>query len=327
MHDYTRYGLQDNPFRKRELDPLNNPADESELAEIDGFSTHKPQVDAILEAAVKEKGPAFFLVAGNSGTGRSSVANWILARYCDLRGIERNRLIVPRRKVSNRDDFDTFLNWFAFLHNSIGDKEEIDLGKKLGDALEAVANTVQRVTMVPKFSDLAKRLSTTLTAQKSANGTAMPAAFGICLEKIEEYRIIRTAIDIFEDVPTVGVFTTFDLANVGKEAVDLFRQGSGRTRHVVELGSLSAPEVVTIIGKRWSDASKYPDKPPFDPNAIEQVLGHPPRTPGRILVIMARLIDFKLGEHLGSYPDNVNLFITAAQLRQHILNIETDYGE
>ena len=327
--DYTRYGLKANPYRTGELDPLSNPSDENRLAEVDGLQKHKQTVEDALQMAVASGQPAFFLVAGSSGTGRSTVANWILSRYADFRGLPRPRLLVPKYEVDSRDDFNTLLNWFAFLGNRICDEDDIDLGENLTDSLDKLADTVKRETMVPAFSRIARRVSIALEAQKNATVANHPAAFAVCLEKVEEYSIIRAVLNVFKDVKTVGVFTTFDLENVGKEVVELFGKTGGPARHVIQLNALTAREIATVLCKRWRDASQLPGDLPFDTATIEQTLGKSPCSLGRVLRLMSRLIDIKLAaEPLSpsTWPNNPNLRLTADQIEQFIPILEGNYG-
>ena len=328
MPDYSRYGLKDNPYRTGELDPLGNPLDEKRLAEVDGFVAHKQRVDGVLQTAVANRKPAFFLVAGSSGTGRSTVANWILSRYANHLGLPRERLLVPKRKVDSRDDFDVLRNWFAFLDNRIDDEDDIDLGKKVDETLAVLPGAVQRETMVPAFARVARRVAIALQTQKDPTGNACPAAYAVCLEKVEEYRIIRAALDVFEEVPTVGVFTTFGLEHVGEEMLALFRLPSSTSRHVIQLGLLSAAEVGLVLDRRWREASLNPNDPPFDPATLEQTLGTPPRSLGRVLRLMSRLIDVKLAEPSSplAWPNNPDLRLTVAQIQQLLPILEPDYG-
>jgi hypothetical protein len=182
--------------------------------------------------------------------------------------------------------------------------------------------------MVPTLAKVARRVGIALQTQKDPVGNARPAAYAVCLEKVEEYRIIRSALDIFEDVPTVGVFTTFGLENVGKDVVDLFRQAGGVLRHVIQLGPLTATEVGSVLDKRWREASLHPIEPPFDTITLEQTLGQPPRSLGRVLVLMSRLIDIKLAEQGPQldWPHNPNLRLTAAQIQQLLPILEPTYG-
>lgn len=319
MVNYARYGLEQNPYISKELDPLTCPADEKRLLDVDGFSTHKADVDDILKEAVQKRVPAFFLLAGNSGTGRSSVANWILARYCYHRRIPQSRLFIPRRKTLDYDYYHTLLNWFCFLKNIIEACEDIDLGKKLNESLATLASTAKIETMVPTFAGLAHRISTSLDAQKGPGNTGQPAAFAICLEQVKDYQLIRAVIDVFEEIPTVAVFTTYDLENAGKEVTELFRQAKkGPIRKIIKLGPVTAPEVGVVVGKRWSEASKYSNQPPFDISAVGQVLGQLPL--GRVLVLMSGLIDLKLAAYSddSAWPDDQRLLLTSEQIHEFV---------
>lgn len=328
MPDYTRYGLTVNPYRTRELDPLCNPHDEARLAEVDGLSTHKQVIEEALQAAIAARRAAFFLVAGGSGTGRSTVANWIISRYARYLGLAPERMLVPNRSVVSNDDFDTLLNWFAFLDNRIDDVDDISLGPIVDETLARLVDVARRETMVPTFAKTARLVNKALRSQKDSNGKTRPAAYAVCLEGVNVYSIVRAVLDVFEEVPTVAVFTTFGLENVGKDVVGLFRQTKGDFRQVVQLGPLTATEVALVLEKRWRESSQHPDEPPFDRDALVQTLGRSPRPLGRILVLMSRLIDIKLAEYDGqcAWPQNTGLKLTPQQIEQHLVVLEADYG-
>src|SRR5829696_7221174 len=94
----ARYKLNKNPFRfDRALNPLEYQEDEQLLVHVDGFGGID-DIDEYLQTAINAKRAAFFMITGKSGTGRSTFANYVLARYCSLTGIPTNKLIVPDRE-------------------------------------------------------------------------------------------------------------------------------------------------------------------------------------------------------------------------------------
>src|SRR5262245_2529987 len=117
MPKLDRYGLENNPYRVK-LDPLSTDNHGTWVARVDGFAKLK-SIEDDLEKAVNQKQSRFFLVTGRSGTGRTCVANYILARYRDLRGIPPERFLVPPRNVNTHDEFITFKSWLIFLRTAI----------------------------------------------------------------------------------------------------------------------------------------------------------------------------------------------------------------
>lgn len=326
MSDFNRYGLPANPYRKEPLDSLADPVNaERLLIEVDGCSNLKNRVDSHLQTRIQNSKPAFFLVAGTNGTGRTSVANYILARYCHLTNVKPDQFIVPKREVKNCDEFDTFRNWFAFLRGGIRGKQGKSLSHGLDKFLEKLPTDADRGTMVPLFADLAREVSEALAKQEFPLGQKAPAAFGLCLEDVPKYDIVRAALDIFEEVPTIGIFTTLDYENAGKDVADLFRQKAGAAHQVVELSLLSPDDIDVVVNSRWKACTQVP--PPFDSGEVGQALGQKPRSLAKVCVLMTALLELKLNEYPdGCWPHNANLRITAKQIANHVPLLESAYA-
>ena len=76
LQGWDRYNLKDNPYDKDPLDPFQRPGDERLYVRVDSFA-ELDKIDEILEASVGEGKPSHFLIAGDDGTGRTSVANYM----------------------------------------------------------------------------------------------------------------------------------------------------------------------------------------------------------------------------------------------------------
>jgi tRNA A37 threonylcarbamoyladenosine biosynthesis protein TsaE len=91
---YARYGLRDNPFYY-ELNPLERAEDARLYARVAGFQRIMDSIDQRLAERVLRKRPAFLLLSGGSGSGRTALARYALAKYRELRAIESCRFMVP----------------------------------------------------------------------------------------------------------------------------------------------------------------------------------------------------------------------------------------
>ena len=98
-----RYGLLPNPYlRRRNLD--------ASLCVLAGLQSIQDLKGYIAEAAAESE-PAFAMVSGGSGSGRTSVCNHLLATYRDACRLAPEKFVVPRIGVAGDDDFDVLANW------------------------------------------------------------------------------------------------------------------------------------------------------------------------------------------------------------------------
>lgn len=317
MRDYSIYGLQGNPYRIGMVDPLLNPKYVPQIVEVDGFCSLKQVVSYLQKKVVDENKPAFFVVTGKNGTGRTSLANYILVRYCEYRGIDRAKLIVPPRIVENHDDLDIFRTWFAYLYNGI-DEKNLKLNKDFSEMLMNEPGKIDRSVMKPRFNLLAKKVNNVLSNAENCAG------FGICLENVPNVAIIRSALAVFENVQTVGIFTILDYESTGKDVADMFRRNEAHHQDVldqvfVELSPLSAPDISTLVLACWNGTQPSP----FDPAETGRILGKKPRPMAYVLRVLEKTLDTKL-IHVQSglsWPHDENLRITIEQLEDTIDNL------
>ena len=109
-HVVQTYGLNDFPFTVRDLNPLENDADLSEICWIDGWRDAQT-LDAFLAARSQAKQPALVVVAGGSGTGRTSLVNWLLHTWARHQGVQPAQLVVGRRRATDLHADDQLWKW------------------------------------------------------------------------------------------------------------------------------------------------------------------------------------------------------------------------
>jgi len=303
-----RYNLTENPYANRELNPLKRQEDLERIARVDSFSLLE-QVDVYLDARVQAGEPAFLVVNGRNGSGRSSVANYILARYRQLRGIDPQHFVVPNSGPLHDDPFGIYKNWALYLYDVL-DEQNLELDDAVEQELITLPTAVDRETLPPRFMTLMRRVSRTL-------GAAMPpAGFGICLEDVTSLPIITTGKTIFQRAQTVCVFTTLSyesimratgnaLAGGGRELPGFHllgsREGSagsvpaggGRELpgELIDLNPLKGKDVEAVIRIRWNGTLPHP----FDANGTGIEDAFPVARPiGQVLHAAATLLDDKV---------------------------------
>jgi hypothetical protein len=280
-----RYGLLANPYARRELNPLTNEGHEKLLIRVDGFN-QLDDIDTYLARAAKESNTCFFLVTGESGAGRTSAANYILARYRHHRGIPPERFIVPSRKTEDYDWVAVFRRWMLSLSTEIYLKR-VSLPPQLAADFKELAARLDKDTLEPICHDLLVRIADELAQDPRR------AAFGLCFENVREYRMISSAYEIFEGVPSICVFTTLDNAERRTDVIDPFRKKAAGSRRLVELSGLRGDDVEKVVEAHWAQAAAAVP-PPFAPGAVRAIFNDKDRPIGRILVLFEGVLEAKL---------------------------------
>lgn len=304
----ARYGFSENPFSPAAaLNPLSAAGDLERFVKTDGF-TVLDDLDQHLAGAALHQGPLFFLVSGRDKSGRSSVANYLMARYCHYNSILPANFIVPGRRVDSHDKFAIFKKWLTGLLIDLKKLKSFpeDLKK---DFLEGLGSA-DLITMGPVFHDLVARSSELLARMDPE----LPFGFACCLEKVPTFEIISAAMEIFEDVKTMCIFTVGDYDNLQKDVIWPFRQSPNiAAQCFVELSQLSGNDVSVLVHERWSHVSQKPN--PFDLAGIASAF-RKPRTIAQVLFLVAELLRFKIEQHhVGpEWPDDEVLAFSAADL-------------
>lgn len=313
-----RYGFTENPYLRGELNPLSSATDGELLVRVDGFSK-LDELDLALKNAVDQRHPLFFLVSGKSGSGRSSAANYIMARYCYHRGIDRSRFIIPNRQAAGYDKLAIFKKWFTFLRTAINVKR-ITLPQDLKDDFDSYMKNADPDTMEGSFQDLALRISAELGDLPTPPG---PAGFGCCLEDVKTYDIINSALQIFDTVNTICVFTVGDYEEGKTEVIGPFLQkAKSFSGKAIELSLIQGADVLTVVEERWKKVCAHPS--PFDAQGIEQAFSDKPRPVAQVLSLMGKAIDMKLVQFPNGppYPEAEELRFSAIQIAESVKFIE-----
>jgi hypothetical protein len=287
--NYARYGLQANPFDYT-LDPLKTPADFGRFARIAGFQRLLDSVDAQLEACVAAGKPAFLLLCGGSGSGRSAVARYALAKYRTLRGLPPERFILPDVKP-NHSVNDVFGNWMIEL-GSLVKFAKVEIGESLAKEISAPAiGEVKEHVLIATCTDLTSRVSMAM------KDTLPSAGFGVLLKGIQTLDLFWNAIKVFKRAQTVVVLTALNsLADELKGDDAEFR---------FQLPPLSGADVPAVINKRWSDFAQT--ECPFEETGLSSafVESQPIEKVLQLIgqVLDSRLIAFPQGEPWPQAPE------------------------
>jgi hypothetical protein len=312
-----RYSLTSNPYWALELDATKRPEDASLLTAVDGFR-RIAELDDRIAIAVEQKQPCFFLFVGRTGAGRSSVANHLLARYREARGVEPDRFAVGVADELDHSTLSLLENLMIDLVTEL-DGKTLDIDEKLKDAaLSALPQNTEPGKAAALLKLHARRLSV------AVSNLVPPSAFGIRVEDAPDFAAIKHVLDVFAKAETMVVFTVQDYKRGQQEVLLPFREHVGvdvAREAIVPLSDIAGADVSTLVLHRWKAALEDPEcDPPFDHDAIEHALGDPPRSVARVMRVMGKVLDAHAQE-IGAgdpWPQDKSLAFTRDLLRQKV---------
>lgn len=303
----ARYGVQVNPFRTDELNPLLHGSVPDLLARVDGFR----MVDVIgarVRTTAERRRPVFLMVAGGSGSGRTSVANHVLACYAHHRGLCPGRLIVPSTRIPYQKPEPVFKKWVGFLRNQVRSLR-VDIPD---DLARDIASLSQRSPDTPDFQDVVRRMSDLLHNNQ--------AAFAMVLEDVESYEVVAAALEIFDAVPTICIFTALNYQTGRARVIRPFDVASRNSDNqwLIELSKLGGAEARQLVAHRWESVSQA--TAPLDLQGVQEVFSDKARATVKVLSFVGVVLEQKLADkgEGDEWPAAQDLFISADELRQRM---------
>lgn len=310
-----RYSLPAHPYDwERELDPLARKGDENLLVRVASYK-QLDDIGDLLDKAVKEKRPAFFLVKGRDGCGRSSAARFIMASYRDRRKIDPERFIIPSVGAGHSDEFVIIKRWMTDLDDEI-DRRRIVVQKDLLAEFKSALIQVTPASLEATFLSLARKLGDELEVQQGG--------FAICLEGVIDASVISGVIDIFLKTQTVCVFTMGDYKNHGvvSEAFDDAVKPDQKLNKNLTLAPLRGADVRIVVKERWEKTTNVDI--PFDLPGVERIFSDRERSVKRIMYLMDGFLRNGAVKSAGAqaWPDNRELGLQADELAAWLSTLE-----
>ncbi|MBI4877223.1 MAG: ATP-binding protein [Acidobacteria bacterium] len=321
----AKYNVPRNPFEPVPLNPVDNADDGRMLVPVDGFANLDP-LDAAFQSASDRGGPVFVMVVGASGSGRSSLANCVVARYRDHRHVSQDRFLWVDLRVENHNAHEHFRAALVDLEAQLDEK-----GLGMTDALRAEFQQCQQAAMdlagERRLKNLFRHISTDL------GKAAEPVAFGLCFDKLLSYDLIRIAFSVLENARAVCVFTVDDYGAKKIELIEPFRDAAppNASKTLLQLGLISGAEIRRLIEDRWNfvNRNRDPIPPnPFPPQDVEQILGGLPRTVGRVLRMTGQMIERRAQavDDAQPWPGNSQLGFSRQQLKELVQYFDGGQG-
>jgi len=269
------YDLASDPFEPPEIDVYSE-EDLPKLVFMDGFQA-LAQIDTLVRNALsaRRRRTSYFVVSGQSGTGRSAAAKFILNSYMRIwREVEGNGeapLLIPKLPENHFGEYQVMKSWMSMLRVDPA-KNEIAINKEVNAAFQGAIRDADENTYIADYGEQARAWA------KELRG--LGAAYAVCLEEVAEQKLLGPVKSIFDEVGTVCVITTN-----GKVVAE-----NGWTR--IDLSTLSGIEISDFIWDYWA---KHTEKAlPFNRAVVDGAFAkrtHPVR---KIRTLMSAVLRHKL---------------------------------
>jgi len=295
---YDLYGLPRSPYSVRELDPLQHDTDQKLLLELEGFIELNNIEDALLAAVTSQK-PAFYLIIGTGNSGRTSLANYIMYRYRELRAKQPGQEDLRKRFVAYRPERQE-LN---FAHEELLQYTLLWLRNEMDDPLNIEFSDQGLESQLAKLSEgeISNIYDLQLIATRIGKAfSGKPAGFGIHYDGVKSKELLSWVPKAFQKVQTVVVLTVDDYthgATAQLSTADLgqFRQLGGV---VIELSHLTARQIAVLAEARWNGTPPSP----FDLDGVTAAFKEARHAVGQALMVLDGLLRLRLRDYSDAAP-------------------------
>ena len=302
---FANYGLDDNPFGGRFAKPLKCPDEEKYFIAVDGFKNQKPVIDELFNHPADKISSV--LISGSSGTGRSSVANYVVDKF--------RHHGAPLRVLKEISD-DNFKNaihtWFSELRSAVR-RERIEFDDDLKIRLEALK------VQIPFLNDDSSEYRD-IVADAIIAINAKKRSLVCVFDRVVNHKIFALANDVFgglgDESSLLVIFTTADA-----RIEDEFRLSKLPNRTLISLDTLSGKDVAELVDQRWRQLLPGMDHP-FDKNSIEKVFSFEKYPMSRALSALEFILKEKIDSIKGSnskWPDP-SLIINETEIAYAMIN-------
>lgn len=275
------YALSGYPFSLEALNPLVRDTDDKLIAEVDGWR-QSDQLLAFLERRKHDGG--VIVIAGGSGTGRTSMTNYAIAAWRSVHALERDKVVTVARLAESADAAEQIWQWSLSIRSRIL-RARLELDDLAQEALRDIRDNPPKAVAAAVGEALA------YVAEDLSKSAA--CVVGV-LERIAAKEFLSVARDI-TNLSGILLIATVDQTALTEEKV-LNEVGLlGESGLVLRLGQLSGAEVADVVHTRWRHYSAT--EPPFTALGIEAAFAEAQRPlKGAITyidaVLQTKLLDF-----------------------------------
>lgn len=315
-----RYGLKEHPFQgfegRFEVE-LDYSKQRDLYADIYGFREHRQRINNWFTRNGKTDRPKFFVVEGPKGSGRNSVANYIVHCYEASLGTKGSndgtwKLLTLPIEVESENDVEELRHWMIDLYKAIVDEKGIRLENEIKERLRELTRTQpQRLSgMDLEFWEVFRSVAESLYRQ----GWRIVALF----DEVKSDKFYQFCEKVFDSWgPLVVYIRSWQTENGGRRrtpsggtpTLDLnWPKGEDGMR--ITLGSLNGDDVIALLNHRWN-ILRAPGSPPFDEEPIKELFNKISHAVKAVNIKLGWLFDYKLNNlnPNGNWPDDKSLRI------------------
>jgi hypothetical protein len=295
------YGLAMSPFdEKRALDPLCSAADRASVSPVDGWRDLRDAENLISRRVAGDR-PVFFVIAGASSTGRSSLANYLVHLWAQARGVTSESIVVQRRDPGpDAGVYDAGTQIMEWAQGLLLRDDKLDLTETTQKLLEDLTDS----STLFKFAQSLRGVDQDLRTPTPGSGKG-PRYLAAILERGKGDDLIRKVRDCFQATRAIVIVTidaSRDTANLLNQVDQVLSPDAGLR---VNVGPISGDDVVTVIERRWSAIGQHVENP-FNQTAAE--VFDSPRPIKRVVKLLHRMLRIQQHLHKGDpWPASRNL--------------------
>ena len=240
--------------------------------------------------------PVFFFIVGDSGTGITSAANYLIYRWAEHQQIESNHLVVLPRKAGMETADDVLYNLVIFMRNEIRTRS-LELMEATDARTRAIEDT-RPAALIPALQGILQMIDRDLRKLEHC-------VFAAVIEQLKALDLLTKATEIFHLAETIVVLTS-NTTHTGEDVLNQLDSDMHRKIKVVKLEPLHGADVRTLVEERWRRYSSDPN--PFDLRGVTDAFSDKTRTIKRVLQIVSTMLKLKQAEFakfkLGPWPAN-----------------------
>jgi hypothetical protein len=314
-YELPLYGLRENPFEQRVLNPLRTHRDAQLLImDIQGFRTFQ-RLDGLLADRAIPGRPVFFLVVGDSGTGRTSAANYLIYRWAKHKQFESDGLLVFPGKAGMDEADNVLYKLVMYMRNEIQARF-----LQLSDATDIRLTRIEDAppgNLIPTLQRIVHMIYRDLREVEHL-------AFATVIEQLKAFDLVTNVLQVFRLAETIVVLTADRTEAMERDVLGQFDSDMNREIEVVRLSPLYGADVGTLVEERWRRCSKDPS--PFDRIDVANAFSDA-RTIKRVLQIISAMLKLKQAEFGNSGLDpwpasKAELSFDEAEIRSKLSIIE-----
>jgi hypothetical protein len=268
-------GLNDEPFAPAKVDAFDNNATADPVA-VDGFCT-MAGIDQHLAGAAAAGKTALIAIVGQTGTGRSLAARYVLEKWRQMKNLAPGRLLVPNIFQNIEElhygHYEIFKQWMSLLR-----EDGWDLGVIPKEAYEGMKTATAAADKVTYAADL-RQAARLYAGHLHANG----ASYALLLEDVPSGDYLASPKLMFPNAGVICVCTIKDNAKLDPQSKGWMP---------LRLSPIGGNETLNFVSSLWNKHTQ--SALPFDVNVLRGAFAGRSDTIMRVRTLMSQVLINKL---------------------------------